>query len=147
MKGSMQMSRRSLAVACAVIGLTAVIATWSIPVAGQNARPATAKPYSPPKMPWGEPDISGNFTNVYEQATPLERPDEFAGVKRDDIKGQQLSDLLAKRRDAGRQRMAEELLARFIKVKGRGPASPEEIKAFLAKELAARRRIQKGNRS
>jgi hypothetical protein len=30
-----------------------------------------------------------------------------------------------------------------IKAKGRGPASPEETKAFLAKELAARRRIQK----
>jgi hypothetical protein len=34
-----------------------------------------------------------------------------------------------------------------IKAKGRGPASPEEIKAFIAKELAARRRIQKGSQS
>jgi hypothetical protein len=57
------------------------------------------KAWTPPRLPWGDPDISGNFTNVYEEATPLERPDELAGVARSDVKGAELATLLAKRRD------------------------------------------------
>ena len=25
-------------------------------------------------MPWGDPDLQGNYTNKYEQSTPFERP-------------------------------------------------------------------------
>ena len=107
-----------------VAAATAVLWSGSIRAAGQTAQPAhqdvsagrpdgpgagpaakragpsnAAARWTPPRTPWGDPDISGNFTNVFEQATPLERPDQFAGVARDEIKGQQLSDLLTKRRD------------------------------------------------
>ena len=82
------MRRRSLVLAGALAAMVAATAVRSPPAAGQNARTAAkAKAFTPPKMPWGEPDISGNFTNVYEQATPLERPDEFAGGSRNDIDG------------------------------------------------------------
>ena len=58
---------------------------------------ATAAPYHPPRTPWGDPDLQGNYTNKYEQSTPLERPEEFAGRPLEDVKGAELSALLAKR--------------------------------------------------
>ena len=44
-----------------------------------------AKDYTPPKTPWGDPDISGVFDTSPEANTPMERPDEWAGRKMDDI--------------------------------------------------------------
>lgn len=41
--------------------------------------------YKTPRTPWGDPDLQGNYTNLYEAGTPLERPDEFAGRKLSDI--------------------------------------------------------------
>jgi hypothetical protein len=35
--------------------------------------------WTPPKTPWGHPDIQGVYTNKDEANTPLERPDEFKG--------------------------------------------------------------------
>jgi hypothetical protein len=54
-------------------------------------------PYRAPRTPWGDPDLQGNYTNKYEQSTPLERPDEFAGRRRDDITGAELAAVLAAR--------------------------------------------------
>jgi hypothetical protein len=61
---------------------------------GQPRRTPTAtstKPWTAPRTPWGDPDISGNVTNVFEASTPFERPDEFAGRRRDDVKGEELA--------------------------------------------------------
>jgi len=55
---------------------------------------ATATPYRAPRTPWGDPDLQGNYTNKYEQSTPLERPDQFAGRRREDISGAELTALL-----------------------------------------------------
>ena len=55
---------------------------------------ASAKSYVPPKTPWGDPDLSGNFTNKYEQGTPFERPQEFEGKRIEDIQGKDLADLI-----------------------------------------------------
>ena len=62
----------------------AAVLVWAAvaPVAGQTApkRPAAAKAsWTPPRTPWGDPDISGIFTNKDEQGVPFERPAEFAG--------------------------------------------------------------------
>jgi hypothetical protein len=43
-----------------------------------------------PRTPWGDPDLQGTYTNTYENGTPFERPDEFAGRKLDDVKGDEL---------------------------------------------------------
>jgi len=51
------------------------------PLSGQSA----------PRTPWGDPDIQGTYTNTYENGTPLERPNEFAGRKLEDIKGDELA--------------------------------------------------------
>src|SRR5262249_23945096 len=44
----------------------------------------------PPKTPWGDPDLQGSFSNLSENGTPLERPEQFAGRKLEDVKGQEL---------------------------------------------------------
>jgi len=67
------------------------------------APPAAPKPYSAPRTPWGDPDLQGNYTNVYENGTPLERPDQFAGRDLDDIKGTELREI----KEAARRRTIE----------------------------------------
>jgi hypothetical protein len=61
--------------------------------APRSAAKATAKPWTAPRTPWGDPDLQGNYTNVYEDGTPLERPEQFAGRKLDEIKGEELAAL------------------------------------------------------
>ena len=39
--------------------------------------PARAKAWTPPRTPWGEPDLQGVYSN--RTITPFERPEEFAG--------------------------------------------------------------------
>ena len=55
------------------------------------------KAYVPPKTPWGHPDLQGNFTNKDEANTPLERPDEFAGKRMEDITADELAAAVAAR--------------------------------------------------
>jgi len=43
------------------------------------------------RTPWGDPDLQGNYTNLYEDGTPLERPDEFAGRTLDQVRGDELT--------------------------------------------------------
>jgi len=54
------------------------------------ARPA-AKPYSPSKTAWGDPDISGSYNNTQESGTPFERPAEFAGKRIEDVTPEELA--------------------------------------------------------
>jgi hypothetical protein len=50
-----------------------------------------AQIYRTPRTAWGDPNIAGNYTNIDEVATPLERPDEFKGRRLEDIKGEELA--------------------------------------------------------
>jgi hypothetical protein len=61
--------------------------------AAKAAKAAKAEGWAPPRTPWGDPDIQGTFTNGDEYATPFERPDEFAGRRLEDIKGEELADV------------------------------------------------------
>ncbi len=82
-----------------LVGLTAV-STSAVPSAQAPAAsrpPARQAAYTPAKTAWGDPDIQGNYTNKYEQGTPFERPDEFAGKKQGDITGAELADLVKQR--------------------------------------------------
>ena len=51
----------------------------ALPAMGQNAakRPVAVKKWTPPRTPWGDPDLQGWFSNRNEDATPLERPDQI----------------------------------------------------------------------
>src|SRR5262245_44918506 len=56
--------------------------------------------YKAPRTPWGDPDIQGNYTNLTEAGTPLEKPREFEGRKLSEIKGEELRKI--KRENAAR---------------------------------------------
>jgi len=68
------------------------------PAAGQGGRS-----WSPPRTPWGDPDLQGVFTNSNEYATPLERPEKFAGRRLEDVTNEELA---AIRRVAQQQAIA-----------------------------------------
>ena len=83
----------------------AMVSVASIASAGQapvktTASPTSSKPYTPPKTPWGDPDLQGNYTNKYEQGTPFERPDELAGKKQADIQPAELAEIVKRRQQA-----------------------------------------------
>ena len=61
---------------------------------------AGAQRYTPGRTPWGDPDLQGDYTNSNEYATPLERPDRFAGKRLEDFTP---AELAAIRRDAEKE--------------------------------------------
>ena len=65
--------------------------------AGAAAAKSATKTFVSPKTPWGDPDLQGNFTNKDEANTPLERPDECAGRKVEDVTPQELAAVVAAR--------------------------------------------------
>ena len=78
--------------AAVIAVIAATLGLWAVDIAGQG-KPS----YAPPRTPWGDPDLQGTYTNKYEQSTPLERPDQFAGRRVEDVSGAELADVLAKR--------------------------------------------------
>jgi hypothetical protein len=90
--------RGSAAAALFAVG----VMMWPAPAAAQGGNPGSA-----PRTPWGDPDLQGYYTNLWEAGTPFERPDEFKGRKLEDIKG----DELAKIRLGIQQRTREQQLA------------------------------------
>jgi hypothetical protein len=91
--------------------LVAVILTLtsvgSVGVAIQD-RNGTAAPaaWTPPRTPWGDPDLQGIWTNINEAGTPFERPGTLAGIDATD------PDALAKQHAA--DRASREERARFL---------------------------------
>ena len=72
------------------------------PTVAKTAR--TAKPFTPPRTPWGDPDIAGVFTNNDESGIPFERPPEFEGKKPEDISPDELANIVKQRQQATVQR-------------------------------------------
>ena len=68
------------------------IISMAVGAAAQGSRT-----YRAPRTPWGDPDISGDYTNKYEQGTPFERPRELEGKTHDQITPAELKDILAAR--------------------------------------------------
>ena len=66
------MSYRCLAV---LLTVTAVVLLAPVPVTGQ-AQTATADQPTPPRTPWGAPDLQGVWD--FRSITPLQRPEELA---------------------------------------------------------------------
>jgi hypothetical protein len=90
-KRSNEMTRTLfVAIALLVIATTLIAAQApsSVPV---QVKIGVAENFTPPRTPWGDPDLQGNLTNLYEAGTPLERPDRFEGRRLEDIKGEELA--------------------------------------------------------
>jgi len=84
----MSHSTTRLLIASAVVALVA-----AVEVAAQHG-------YKAPRTPWGDPDIQGNYTNLTEAGTPLEKPREFEGRKLSEIGGDELRKI---KRDAAQR--------------------------------------------
>ncbi|HVG53725.1 MAG TPA: hypothetical protein VM846_04825 [Vicinamibacterales bacterium] len=89
-----------VAVVLAFIG-----AASAAPIADQTAPGAPAssvasKRWNPPRTPWGDPDLSGIYSNSDEDGIPFERPARFEGRRLEDITPRELDDLRAERKKA-----------------------------------------------
>jgi hypothetical protein len=85
-------------------GLIAVSPAAAQTPAGATKAPAAkaaTTPWTPPKTPWGHPDISGTWTSDGAIGIPRERPNEFAG--RVELTDAEFADKL-KRDEATRKR-------------------------------------------
>jgi len=69
---------------------------------------AQPKPYDPPRTPWGDPDLQGDFSNSDESLIPMERPEALTGKRLEDVSAEELARLVdernAARDEADRQR-------------------------------------------
>jgi hypothetical protein len=70
--------------------------------------------YKPPRTSWGDPDLQGVYANDNEYATPLERPDEFAGKTLADITPEQFAEV--------RRQATEKMIAALAP----GPRGPDQ---------------------
>jgi hypothetical protein len=66
----------------ALVSAIGVVAAFSIPAGAQApsravSATATQKPYTTPKTPWGDPDISGTWSSDDLRSVPVQRPKEF----------------------------------------------------------------------
>ena len=109
---------RSLAVAGTVAAFASIVhaQTASSPAGGAIAvhsaspPPASAvvaawhagfsKGWNPPKTPWGDPDLQGNFTWVDEVGTPFERPAPFEGRNLTSVTQAELAALTLQRQES-----------------------------------------------
>jgi hypothetical protein len=96
----------------AAVAAAVASAVAASPGGGQaaSARPAargaaTAKPYVPPRTPWGDPDIQGGYSNKDENGIPFERPGDFANKQLEEIDDSELEEL-SRARDANRLEQA-----------------------------------------
>jgi hypothetical protein len=87
-----------VAAVLAVATLDVVLLAGQAPSPGNTAVKTSSSPstnYKTPHTAWGDPDLQGNYTNLYEDGTPLERPREFEGRTLDDVKGAELAKIKA----------------------------------------------------
>ena len=101
------MSRWSYRLAVAALAAVSVI---QISAQSQNqGRPSAPGPgassYKVPRTPWGDPDLQGNYTNLSEAGTPLERPKQF--------EGKNMNDVPAAERRRLKKEQAEQTIGRF----------------------------------
>jgi hypothetical protein len=77
----------------AAIGVLAVVLSAAGVMPEAQSRRSGDQPYSPPRTPWGDPDLQGAYTNSNESLIPMERPDDLAGRRLDDITPEELAKL------------------------------------------------------
>ena len=79
------------------IGALLVLLSLATAIHAQRASGPGAGGWTPPRTPWGDPDLQGNYTNKYETSTPFERPKEFEGRRMEEITAAELAAAVARR--------------------------------------------------
>jgi hypothetical protein len=85
----------ALAVAMMATSLGVVSLAGQTPAGGASA----GQVWTPPRTPWGDPDISGNLSNKYEIGTPFERPPEYEGRRIEDFTREELAEIARARQE------------------------------------------------
>ena len=87
------------AVIYVVIGVVTLVGWTSMSAQSLTGRAAAGarSEYSPPKTPWGEPDLQGIYTNADENGTPMEQPADLAGKRLEDFGEKEMAALRAER--------------------------------------------------
>jgi len=80
---------KALAALAAVIGVSVVVGAVAL----------GAQTFSPPKTPWGHPDLQGIYSNDDETGTPMERPAQFEGKTLADITPEELQKIIKQRNE------------------------------------------------
>jgi hypothetical protein len=98
------MNQGFLSLGAAALLMVAVVSAAR--VAGQSqpaaaaVRPHEATTWTPPRTPWGDPDLSGIYSNSDESGIPFERPARFEGRRNEDLTPEELEALRVERRKA-----------------------------------------------
>ena len=58
---------------------------------------AAAKPWAPPRTPWGDPYLQGTYTNKNESGIPMEKPDNLSAKATDDVEDSEFADIVRER--------------------------------------------------
>src|SRR5262245_907400 len=66
------------------------------PVTAQAKAPA-AKNWTPPRTPWGHPDLQGTYTNKDESGIPMEKPDNLTAKVPDQVEDSEFADIVRER--------------------------------------------------
>ena len=88
-----------IAGACALTAFLAVPLMAPALAAAQTGPGGATSGWTPPRTPWGDPDLQGIFTNKDENGTPMERPDEFEGRTLDEVRAADLAKLVQERQE------------------------------------------------
>ena len=93
------MTKRSIFAALAAV--TTVVTLSGGPVTAQTPSRAAAKTavksYTPPRTPWGDPDLQGIYTNKDENGIPFERPSQFDGKKLEEVDDSEFAEIVRER--------------------------------------------------
>lgn len=75
-------------------------------VAALGASLVAQGPYTPPRTPWGDPDIQGTYTNADENGTPMEQPADLAGRRLEEFGEKEMAALRQERQRRAQDRAA-----------------------------------------
>ena len=81
-----------------------VVVGLSLPAAGALAQPVP-RGWTPPRTPWGHPDLQGVYSNDEETGTPFERPAEFAGRRIEEITPAEMREINRRRNEEFNERV------------------------------------------
>jgi hypothetical protein len=86
------MTRRAFVSRAKLVPGVLMVMLASVSIEGQvpSIPVKTPEGWTPPRTPWGDPDIQGNLTNLYELGTSFERPAQFEGRRIEDITAEEL---------------------------------------------------------